>query len=136
MRERSHSNVKYLCEYFCDEEKVLAKHISAIHKGLQRHVGKVYEEKKQFDCTKYESSFTRKRTLNTHIKTVYEKKKPFKCNECENAFGERYTLGKPVKAVHEGIKSFTCEKCGAKVSNNLMLKKHSFKDEYRTICSV
>ena len=85
-------------------------------------IREIYDEKKQYKCSKCVSSFPTKTNLNTHIasdhegkkrliSSVHEGKKPLKCGICENSFSKKDDLKKHIESAHEKKKSFKCELC-------------------------
>ena len=62
--------------------------------------------------------------LNKHVKRVHENTKEYQCNRCEKWFSTRGNLNFHIKTVHNLIKPFECDTCDRQFNDKRLLKKH------------
>ena len=105
----------YFCVVFCSEINQLI------------FMSEIYDEKKQYKCSKCISSFPTKANLNKHIAldheerkklsasvhvlSVHQKKRRFKCNLCDYKSSKNSHLNKHIESVHEKNNLFECDIC-------------------------
>ena len=49
---------------------------------FNRHVAKVHERNKPFDCKLCDKKFSHNSDINRHVASVHQGNKPFQCNLC------------------------------------------------------
>ena len=68
---------------------------------LRKHIERIHEGKKDFECNICNYSCGKISDLKVHIKLVHEGKKRLKCNICGRSFGLKKTLRRHLQMVHE-----------------------------------
>ena len=82
------------------------------HKNLQS----VHENKKPFNCTLCDLSFSIRGNLERHATSVHEGQKPFECSICySRIYTRKEKLSEYIAVVHEGKEPFVCSTCDHEV---------------------
>ncbi|KAM4795517.1 uncharacterized protein WCC33_000583 isoform 3-T3 [Rhinophrynus dorsalis] len=90
--------------------------------GISALYRKSYREKKLFQCSECEKSFTSPSSLVTH-RRIHTGEKPFKCSECGKSFNQTSNLFVH-KRIHTGEKLCKCYICGKSFTHNSSLVVH------------
>jgi len=87
-------------------------------KSLKQHIGLLHPEPTHF-CSKCDSSFFKKTSLDKHMKLTHLK---IQCKSCSLSFSSKLKLSRHAERSHKDY--FKCSKCDLKASSRLSLEEH------------
>ena len=87
-------------------------------KSLKQHIGLLHPEPSHF-CSKCDSSFFKKTSLDKHMKSTHLK---IQCRSCSLSFSSKLKLSRHAERSHKYY--FKCSKCDLKVSSRRSLEEH------------
>ncbi|XP_063533769.1 zinc finger protein 431-like [Cydia strobilella] len=98
-------------------------HIKFNRKGvLSRHMRRVHEKERKYQCEFCSKGFFTKYSLELHIRS-HKKERPYKCEECGKTFSHS-TSHKNHQLIHTGVKNYHCEVCNMAFMRVEYLRKH------------
>ena len=92
------------------------------------NIDEIPEEKKPYQCSICDNSYTTKGSLKIHMDAVHEGKTPHQCSICNYSYARESSLKTHIKAVHEGKKPHKCSIC-----DRSFVLKHQMKNHIKKI---